>query len=105
MVDDELFVSELKLKFPDSVCVSAKTRAGFEKLSEKISEKLLGDIKLFFIPLENHDILKIFRSKGVILKEFWLDDGVLISARCREKSVQRFKVKNPRPFNGRLPKN
>lgn len=94
LVDDELFVSELKLKFPDSVCVSAKTRAGFEKLSEKISEKLLGDIKLFFIPLENHDILKIFRSKGVILKELWLDDGILISARSKEQSIQKFRVKN-----------
>ena len=94
LVDDELFVSELKLKFPDSVCVSAKTRAGFEKLSEKISEKLLGDIKLFFIPLENHDVLKIFRSKGVILKELWLDDGILISARSKEQSIQKFRVKN-----------
>ena len=98
LVDDELFVSELKLKFPDSVCVSAKTRAGFEKLSEKISEKLLGDIKLFFIPLENHDILKIFRSKGVILKELWLDDGILISARCKEQSIQKFMVKNAQKF-------
>ncbi len=98
LVDDELFVSELKLKFPDSVCVSAKTRAGFEKLSEKISEKLLGDIKLFFIPLENHDILKIFRSKGVILKELWLDDGILISARCNEQSIQKFRVKNAQKF-------
>ena len=98
LVDDELFVSELKLKFPDSVCVSAKTRAGFEKLSEKISEKLLGDIKLFFIPLENYDILKIFRSKGVILKELWLDDGILISARCKEQSIQKFRVKNAQKF-------
>ena len=98
LVDDELFLSELKLKFPDSVCVSAKTRAGFEKLSEKISEKLLGDIKLFFIPLENHDILKIFRSKGVILKELWLDDGILISARCKEQSIQKFRVKNAQKF-------
>ena len=98
LVDDELFVSELKLKFPDSVCVSAKTRAGFEKLSEKISEKLLGDIKLFFIPLENHDVLKIFRSKGVILKELWLDDGILISARCKEQSIQKFRVKNAQKF-------
>lgn len=98
LVDDELFLSELKLKFPDSVCVSAKTRAGFEKLSEKISEKLLGDIKLFFIPLENHDVLKIFRSKGVILKELWLDDGILISARCKEQSIQKFRVKNAQKF-------
>lgn len=98
LVDDELFVSELKLKFPDSVCVSAKTRAGFEKLSEKISEKLLGDIKLFFIPLENHDVLKIFRSKGVILKELWLDDGILISARSKEQSIQKFRVKNAQKF-------
>lgn len=98
LVDDELFLSELKLKFPDSVCVSAKTRAGFEKLSEKISEKLLGDIKLFFIPLENHDILKIFRSKGVILKELWLDDGILISARCKEQLIQKFRVKNAQKF-------
>lgn len=98
LVDDELFVSELKLKFPDSVCVSAKTRAGVEKLSEKISEKLLGDIKLFFIPLENHDILKIFRSKGVILKELWLDDGILISARSKEQSIQKFRVKNAQKF-------
>ena len=98
LVDDELFLSELKLKFPDSVCVSAKTRAGFEKLSEKISEKLLGDIKLFFIPLENHDILKIFRSKGVILKELWLDDGILISARSNEQSIQKFRVKNAQKF-------
>ena len=98
LVDDELFVSELKLKFPDSVCVSAKTRAGFEKLSEKISEKLLGDIKLFFIPLENHDILKIFRSKGVILKELWLDDGILISARSKEQSIQKFRLKNAQKF-------
>lgn len=98
LVDDELFVSELKLKFPDSVCVSAKTRAGFEKLSEKISEKLLGDINLFFIPLENHDVLKIFRSKGVILKELWLDDGILISARSKEQSIQKFRVKNAQKF-------
>lgn len=78
-------VADLKLKFPDAVHVSAKTHAGFEELSAKISEKLLGDIKTYEIPGDQFELLKAIRQTGVIIEENWQDSTVILKARVSGK--------------------
>lgn len=44
-MQDELTLNELKLQFPESICVSAKTHEGFDQLFEAIRNKLfLGPV-------------------------------------------------------------
>ncbi len=83
-------MAELKLKFPKSICISAKEKIGFEKLISKISECLLGEVNEFFIPLEKSYLLQIFRKKGIILSEFWKDDGILVKGRCKIPEILEF---------------
>lgn len=79
-------LAELKLKFPDAVTVSAKTHEGFEELSKKISEKLLGEIKTYEIPGNEFALLKAVRQNGVIIEENWQDSSVIIKARISGKT-------------------
>lgn len=79
-------VADLNLKFPDAVKVSAKTHAGFDELSTKISEKLLGDIKTYEIPGDQFTLLKAIRQNGVIIEENWQDSTVILKARVSGKT-------------------
>lgn len=79
-------IADLNLKFPDAVKVSAKTHAGFDELSTKISEKLLGDIKTYEIPGDQFTLLKAIRQNGVIIEENWQDSTVILKARVSGKT-------------------
>lgn len=79
-------IAALKSKFPEAVCVSAKTQFGFDTLSEKISQKLLGDIKTYEIPGDQFALLKSLRQTGVIVEEEWKDSTVMIKARVSGKT-------------------
>lgn len=79
-------IAGLKLKFPDAVHVSAKTHSGFEELSVRISEKLLGDINTYELPSDNTELLKAIRKNGVITEENWLDSSVIVKARISGKT-------------------
>lgn len=79
-------IADLNLKFPDAVKVSAKTHAGFDEFSTKISEKLLGDIKTYEIPGDQFTLLKAIRQNGVIIEEYWQDSTVILKARVSGKT-------------------
>lgn len=79
-------VADLNLKFPDAVKVSAKTHAGFDELSTRISQKLLGDIKTYEIPGDQFTLLKAIRQNGVIIEENWQDSTVILKARVSGKT-------------------
>lgn len=83
---DPAEIAALKNKFPKGVCVSAKTHFGFEELSEKISQKLLGDIKTYEIPGDQFALIKSLRQTGVIIEEEWKDSTVMIKARVSGKT-------------------
>lgn len=103
--DDKIRISELELMFPESVFVSAKTGFGFEKLSEKISEKLLGKIRTCHIPFSYFESsepessgfrgkitkeIQAIRKQGIITSEEWLSDKVVIKCRIPEPLEKRF---------------
>ncbi len=81
---------QLLLKFPDGIKVSAKNQTGFEELFLKISQKLFGYKEKYQIPLENADLVQQIRKKGIILKEEWQEDSVLLEARLNESEKERF---------------
>lgn len=103
--DDKIRTSELSLMFPEGVFVSAKTGFGFETLSEKISEKLLGKIRTYSIPFSYFesseqdssgfrekiaDEIQAIRKQGIISSEEWLSDKVVIKCRIPEPLEKRF---------------
>ena len=79
--------------FPDGIKVSAKTHEGFEELSERICDELLGAEISCIIPMEKQNLLNDARKLGIITEENWLDDGVHIKIKGGELK------KNPRLSN------
>ena len=85
--ENEIDQAELQLLFPDAVKVSARTHEGFDQLSERISEKLLGAMNEYEIPAEEQDILRQIRVNGVISEENWLDSSVVLKARISGRTA------------------
>lgn len=85
--ENEIDQAELQLLFPDAVKVSARTHEGFDQLSERISEKLLGAMNEYEIPAEEQDILRQIRANGVISEENWLDSSVVLKARISGRTA------------------
>ena len=85
--EKEIDQAELQLLFPDAVKVSARTHEGFDQLSERISEKLLGAMNEYEIPAEEQDILRQIRANGVISEENWLDSFVVLKARISGRTA------------------
>lgn len=74
-------ISMLNANFPDAIYVSAKTQFGFEKLLALITEKLLGSLKKYSVPLEKSYLVELLRKNGTIEKEEWLENSVELEAR------------------------
>jgi len=74
-------LQELRLKFPDAICVSAKEEIGFIDLKDKIYQMLYGELCNYIIPVSQTVLINELRKAGCIQSEEWLDDGVHISAR------------------------
>ena len=85
--EKEIDQAELQLLFPDAVKGSARTHEGFDQLSERISEKLLGAMNEYEIPAEEQDILRQIRANGVISEENWLDSSVVLKARISGRTA------------------
>lgn len=76
--------------FGDAVRISAKTHEGFEELSARICDELLGKELDYIIPMERQNLLNEARKTGIIIEESWLDDGIHI--RIKDGELR----KNPR---------
>ncbi len=90
---NDAVLTNLESVFPDSVKISAKTQEGFDTLSERICEELLGKEKDYVIPVEKANLLSEVRKTGIILEENWLEDGVHVTIKGGELK------KNPRLSN------
>ena len=87
VIGNAIDTAALDVLFPDAIKVSAKTKAGFDELSDKISEKLLGSSRTYEIPAQETELLKKIRRSGVILSEEWKDSTVLLTARITGKTA------------------
>ncbi|WP_296325334.1 GTPase HflX [Treponema sp. UBA3813] len=83
-------LAKLSSTFPDSVKISAKTHEGFQQLSQRICDELLGKEIDCVIPMEKQALLNEARKTGIITEENWLDDGIHIKIKGGELK------KNPR---------
>jgi GTPase len=72
---------KLDTLFPEAVRVSAKTKQGFEHLTECISKELFGEKVDLVIPVSESRRLDIIRKTGIIYSEEWLEDGIHVTAR------------------------
>ncbi|MBO4404807.1 MAG: GTPase HflX [Treponema sp.] len=79
--NDPARLSELDSFFPGAIKVSAKTGKGFEQLLAYITEKLLGSLRTYSIPLEKSYVAELIRKNGTIEEEEWLDNCVVLKAR------------------------
>jgi GTP-binding protein HflX len=75
----------LKQKFNDAVWISAKTKQGFDELSELITKKLFGDIRYFSFPLNRADLVQKIRNNGMLIEEEWQDSCIQVTARVKGK--------------------
>lgn len=83
---------KLSSQYPESICVSAKTKEGFAELNEKICTSLFGPEENYFLPFDVDEgqsdvnsILAEIRRTGVLGKNEWQEDGVYITARVSKK--------------------
>ena len=83
-------LAKMSTLFPDAVKISAKTHEGFETLSARICDELLGKEIAYILPLEKQQLLNEARKTGIITEENWLDDGIHIKIKGGELK------KNPR---------
>lgn len=72
-------IAKLDELFPDNVKISAKTKLGFDELSEQICSALMGKERKYIIPTEQAQLLAEARKTGLILEESWLDDGIHVT--------------------------
>jgi GTP-binding protein HflX len=79
--DDNLILKSLENEFAAAIKVSAKEKTGFLELAETINEKLLGPVKTFKLPLDRSDLVTLIRKTGVLYKEEWLEDHILVEGR------------------------
>ena len=79
--DENLILKSLENEFPSAIKVSAKEKTGFLELAETINEKLLGPVKTFKLPLDRSDLVTLIRKTGVLYKEEWLEDHILVEGR------------------------
>lgn len=91
--ENPALLAKISSLFPEAVKVSAKTHEGFEELSDRICDELLGEEKSCVIPLESQNLLSEARKLGIITEENWLDDGIHIKIKGSELK------KNPRLSN------
>ena len=91
--ENPTMLAKITSLFPDGIKVSAKTHEGFEELSERICDELLGAEISCIIPMEKQNLLNDARKLGIITEENWLDDGVHIKIKGGELK------KNPRLSN------
>lgn len=80
--EDRTQLANLRLKFPDSICISAKEEIGFVDLKDKIYALLYGEIADYIIPPTQSVLISELRKTGCTQSEEWLDDGVHITARA-----------------------
>ena len=85
-VTDKVLLARLRQLFPNAIEASAKTKVGFENISNEICERLLGQEKSYLIPLEKQELVAQIRKSGNISTEEWKEDGVYIKARATGKT-------------------
>lgn len=90
IAENPALLAKISLLFPAAVKISAKTHEGFEELSERICDELLGEELSYIIPLDKQALLNEARKTGIIIEENWLDDGVHVKIKGGELK------KNPR---------
>lgn len=75
----------LYAEFSNAVKISALTHDGFEQLTQKICDSLLGKVQNLIIPTEKHALLNDIRKNGILLTEEWLTDGIHVKARIGQE--------------------
>ena len=95
--DNAPLLARLSTLFPDSIKISAKTHEGFEELSARMCDELLGEETAYIIPQSEQRLLSEVRRTGIMLEDVWLDDGIHIKIKGGELK------KNPRLSNLLLP--
>ncbi|MCK9170210.1 MAG: GTPase HflX [Treponema sp.] len=87
LAGDSVLLSQLKITFPDALCVSAKEKTGFEELAVRMTAMLLGEKRDYVLPVSEKALLNEIRHRGLILDEKWMDDGIHVTARTTGKPL------------------
>ena len=88
----------LARRFPDSISLSARTGAGFDELSRRLSELLVGRLKDLevTIPLTEGRLLAELSTWSVLVEREYLDGHVRMKLRVPDRAVyklEKFKVR------------
>ncbi len=84
---DPVLLAGLTNRYPHCVPISAKMNLGIDELKERITEEIereYGVVNLM-IPADKWDITAYIHRNGKIIKEEYVDEGVLIQAVLTEK--------------------
>ncbi len=76
--DNDPQLTGLSKLFPDCVKISAKTGAGIQELSCRITQEIMGKETELTISVEESALIAQIRKTGILLEENWLEDGIHI---------------------------
>jgi GTP-binding protein HflX len=88
LIDEEVLEVE-----KDSVYISAKTKAGMEKLADAIREKAFREYVHceMLIPYDKGDVVSYLNDYANVKSTVYKNEGILMFLECREADYQRYK--------------
>ncbi len=88
-VTDSSYLEALRLRYPNAVEISAKTRQNFNLLSQKVSEALTRNFRNIIVETDvgNGKLLAFLAAHGDVISKQFTEEKVVIHCRLPEKYV------------------
>ncbi len=64
----------------EAVVVSAKSKIGLTELKDKIKTELVGELRLYTVPIEESNVEQLIRKHGIIKESQWQETCIQIKA-------------------------
>ncbi len=87
MGNDPVLVAGFKNRYAHCITISTKEKLGIDELKKRITKEIEKEYGLvhLFIPSDKWDITAYIHRNGKILKEEYVDDGIVVEAVLNEK--------------------
>ncbi len=93
---DQEKIEDLKIQFPDSIAISARTGQGKHKLINRLNKLIKGSMQTvnLNIPYDQANLIDMIYSGGKVLKEEYLEEYIFIKAIISNKFAYKLNKYN-----------
>jgi len=85
LVEAPEILEKLKLRYTESIAVSAKSGAGLDELARRMDTTLSGGVVRFRFPNSRHDLAAMLHRSGTVVSENYGDEFIEMEARVGER--------------------